>query len=101
MRSGRSRKRLIVFLALLVEPVAMLLRGYPIGGNLVVRCRQGHLFTTLWIPGVSVKSVRFLWWRFQRCPVGHHWTIVTPVHEDELSRLEKRRARARHDVPIP
>jgi len=30
----------------------MWLRGYPIGGRLVVRCRQGHLFTTLWIPGV-------------------------------------------------
>ncbi len=33
-------------------------RGYPLGGNAVVRCRQGHLFTTIWIPGASLKAVR-------------------------------------------
>jgi len=98
---GRSNRKLLILLAFLVEPVAMLLRGFPVGGNLVVRCRQGHLFTTLWIPGVSVKSIRFLWWRFQRCPVGNHWTIVTPVHEADLNRVQARRARARHDVPLP
>jgi hypothetical protein len=31
-------------------------RGYPIGGNLIVRCRRGHLFTTLWIPGAGVEG---------------------------------------------
>jgi len=79
----------------------MKLHGYRIGGNLVVRCHKGHLFTTLWIPGVSVKSLRFLWWRLQRCPVGNHWSIVTPVHESDLSRGQRRVARRRHDVPLP
>jgi hypothetical protein len=79
----------------------MWLRGYPIGGRLVVRCRQGHLFTTLWIPGVSLKSARFLWWRLQRCPVGRHWTIVTPVRPSELSARERRAARKHTDLPIP
>ena len=27
-------------------------RGYLFGVNTVVRCLSGHLFTTLWVPGV-------------------------------------------------
>ena len=79
----------------------MKLRGYPIGGNLVVRCRKGHLFTTLWIPGASVKSIRLGWWRIQRCPVGRHWSLVTPVKPKELTEEEERSARARHDFRLP
>lgn len=76
-------------------------RGYPIGGRLIVRCRSGHLFTTLWIPGVSLKALRLGWLRFQRCPVGHHWSLITPVREAELTDAEKRAARARRDVFLP
>jgi hypothetical protein len=79
----------------------MWLRGYPIGGRLVVRCRQGHLFRTLWIPGVSVKALRLGWWRFQRCPVGPHWSVVTPVRESELSQRELRAANRRRDTWAP
>jgi hypothetical protein len=79
----------------------MKLRGYPIGGNLVVRCREGHLFTTIWIPGASLKSVRFGWWRFQWCPVGKHWSTVTPVKESELTEDDRRTARERRDVRLP
>ncbi len=95
---GRRKTLLALFL---LEPVAMWLRGYPVGGRLVVRCRQGHLFTTLWLPGVSLKSLRFLWWRVQRCPVGHHWAVVTPVRESELSRRERRAAARHRDIPLP
>jgi hypothetical protein len=97
----RKRRRTLLLALFLAEPVAMRLRGYPIGGRLVVRCRQRHLFTTLWIPGVSVKALRLLWWRAQRCPVGHHWTIVTPVKPSELSARERRTARTHRDLPIP
>jgi hypothetical protein len=91
-----------VFLALaLAEPVAMKLRGYPIGGNLVVRCRRGHVFTTLWIPGVSVKAIRLGWWRVQRCPVGNHWSVVTPIRTSELTAGDRRRARRHRDVRLP
>lgn len=76
-------------------------RGYPIGGNLVVRCRRGHLFTTLWIPGASVKAVRMGWVRFQWCPVGRHWSLVKPVKDAELSAKEEGRARAAHDLRVP
>ena len=61
-----SRRRKIILAAFLLEPIAMWLRGYPIGGNLVVRCRKGHVFRTLWISGVSLKALRLGWLRVQR-----------------------------------
>ena len=98
-RKRRGLKGFAVGVAL--EAAAMKLRGYPIGGRIVVRCREGHLFTTLWLPGASVKSVRLVWWRIQRCPVGGHWTIVTPVRDSELSDGERREAEANADTWIP
>ncbi len=87
--------------ALLAEMLVLWRRGYGLGGNVVVRCRQGHLFTTIWIPGVSLKSLRLLWWRFQRCPVGGHWSFVTPARDAELSDDERRSASATRDIRIP
>jgi hypothetical protein len=75
--------------------------GYRLGRDTVVRCRQGHLFTTVWIPGVSVKAVRLGWWRFQRCPVGGHWSLVAPVRESELTAEQRRSAAEHRDVRIP
>ena len=98
---SRNRRRLLFVAGLLIEPVLMKLRGYPIGGNLIVRCRQGHLFTTIWIPSVSIKAVRLGWWRVQRCPVGQHWSIVVPVRPSELTDDERQLARGRRDVRIP
>ncbi|HUK94297.1 MAG TPA: hypothetical protein VLU96_04500 [Gaiellaceae bacterium] len=98
---SRRRRRLIVLAAILVEPIAMWLRGYPIGGRLVVRCREGHLFTTIWIPGASLKALRLGWWRVQRCPVGQHWSIVTPVREIDLSRRQRRLAARQRDTWVP
>jgi hypothetical protein len=77
------------------------LLGYRVGGNTVVRCRRGHFFTTIWIPGVSLKSVRLGWWRIQRCPVGGHWSIVVPVREADLSKRERRTAQETRDIRIP
>jgi ATP-dependent Clp protease ATP-binding subunit ClpC len=76
-------------------------RGYRIGRNLIVRCRQGHLFTTIWLPGVSLKSIRLGWARVQRCPVGRHWSVVTPVRDSSLTDDELQHARAHRDVRIP
>ena len=91
----------MIVAAVLAEPVVMKLRGYRMGGNLVVRCRRGHLFTTIWVSGASLKSVRLGWWRFQRCPVGRHWSFVTPVKESNLTEEEKRLAGEHKDVRIP
>jgi hypothetical protein len=103
MKSGSNRRYLVVAVlgALLLETGATWLRSHRVGGNLIVRCRQGHLFTTLWIPAASVKSLRFGWWRFQYCPVGRHWSVVVPVRRDELSAKQLRAARGQHDIRLP
>src|SRR5690242_8660062 len=78
--------------SVLFETAALWLRARRLGGNVVVRCRHGHVFTTIWIPAVSVKSLRLGPWRVQHCPVGRHWTIVTPVNTAELGARELRAA---------
>jgi hypothetical protein len=101
-RANRKRRRLWVvgIASVLAEPLAMKLRGYPMGGRLVVRCRRGHLFTTFWFPGVSFKALRLGWWRYQHCPVGGHWSLVTPVRKSELTEEELREARSRSDITL-
>jgi hypothetical protein len=84
----------------LSEAIPLWLRGYRMGGNVVVRCRDGHLFTTIWIPGASLKALRFAGWRFQHCPVGHHWSVVTPVRRSDLSRRQARSASEKKDIRI-
>ncbi len=76
-------------------------RGYRMGRDVVVRCRQGHLYTTIWLPGGSLKSIRFGLWRLQRCPVGRHWSIVTPVREADLTEPELRAAHEHRDIRLP
>jgi hypothetical protein len=75
--------------------------GYNLGTNTLVRCRQGHVFTTVWIPGIKLKEIDLVVARIQRCPIGHHWTLVVPVREQDLSNEEIEFAREHHDVPIP
>jgi hypothetical protein len=92
---------MIAAAAMIVETAALWSRTGRIGGNVVVRCRAGHLFTTLWVPAISFKAVRLGPWRLQRCPVGQHWSLVTPVDEATLSETERREAHAHHDLEIP
>jgi hypothetical protein len=87
--------------AVALETAALWLRSGRLGGNVVVRCRRGHLFTTIWIPAASVKSIRLGWWRAQYCPIGHHWTVVTPVKEADLSAEQRQSAREHHDIRMP
>jgi hypothetical protein len=86
-RAERRRKRRRVALAVglagtAAEAYELRRRGYGLFGEVTVRCREGHEFTTWWIPGVSFKALRLGIWRYQRCPVGHHWSLVTPVRRD-------------------
>jgi hypothetical protein len=100
---SRSRRTLIgaVIAFYTVATMVARRRGYPMGGNVIVRCRKGHLFTTIWIPGASLKSVRLGWVRLQRCPVGEHWSLVKPVLSTSLTDDERQAAGQRHDVRIP
>jgi hypothetical protein len=66
----------------------------------VVRCTHDHVFTTWWIPGVSIKAFRFLWWRLQYCPVGQHLALVTPVDMSTLTDQEITAATTKHDLHI-
>jgi hypothetical protein len=75
--------------------------GYRLGANTVVRCRRGHLFTTIWIPGVKLKAIDLLVARVQWCPVGRHWSLVTPVRDADLSVQDRVLAASHHDVRIP
>jgi hypothetical protein len=100
-RARMGRALLIGVVAIIVETAVMRLRGYRIGLGVVVRCREGHLFTTIWLPGASLKSLRLGWVRFQRCPVGHHWSLVTPVKDADLNEDEKRVASEHQDIRIP
>ena len=76
-------------------------RGTVFAVDAMVRCQAGHLFTTYWIPGGSLKSIRLGPWRIQRCPVGRHWSLVTPVDVAALSDDERQLAAATHDAHIP
>ena len=98
---SKGRKLLGIAAGIAAEALAMRLRGYPIGTDVIVRCRRGHLFSTIWLPGISMKSLRLIWWRVQRCPVCAHWTLVTPVRPSELSEDAKQTAHARKDVRLP
>ena len=103
MKARQKRRRPVVAIVagIAAEALALRLRGYPMGADVVVRCRRGHPFSTIWLPGVSFKSMRLLWWRVQRCPVGAHWTLVTPVRRNEISSDERRLAHDRKDVRLP
>ncbi|MDA8295706.1 MAG: hypothetical protein M0004_03795 [Actinomycetota bacterium] len=99
-----SRKTMAAFgvaAAIGVESAAVLRKGYRPAGDVIVECRAGHRFTTLWIPGASLKAVRLGFVRFQRCPVGAHWSIVKPVRADSLSEEELAAARGVHDRRLP
>ena len=68
--------------------------GYRFGLNTPVRCRAGHVFRTIWLPGVNLKALDLVVARVQRCPVGDHWSVVTPVRGAGA-------ARAPHDIWLP
>jgi len=94
---------LLILLAVIVVLIVWTLfraRSGKAGGNVIVRCAKGHLFTTIWIPGVSFKAIRLGSDRFQWCPVGRHWTTVTRVPESELTQEDVERAHEHHDIRI-
>lgn len=93
----------VLLVAAVVAGVVVLARRLAAqgGGEVVVRCRDGHLFTTIWIPGVSLKAIRLGWIRFQRCPVGDHLTFVTPVPPSQLTDAQRWMAARYRDGPVP
>jgi hypothetical protein len=100
----RNRRRVIVagiIAGYLAGTVIAIRQGYTFGRDVPVRCRRGHLFSTVWIPGASVKALRLGYWRVQWCPVGRHVDLVRLVRAADLTEAERSLAAARHDVPVP
>jgi hypothetical protein len=105
MTSAKGKRRLATFAAVVAAYVAATIiatrQGYSFGKNAIVRCRRGHLFSTVWIPGASVKSLRLGFWRIQWCPVGRHVDLVRPVKAADLTEAERSFALSHHDAPVP
>jgi hypothetical protein len=77
------------------------LRGYRFGSDVIVRCRDGHLFMTTWVPMMSVKAIRFGLVRIQHCPVGDHVTAVRLMRDQDLTRAQRLEAGRHHDSGVP
>jgi hypothetical protein len=105
MTSAKGKRRLAIFAGVVVGYVAGTIvlsrQGYALGKDTIVRCRQGHLFTTVWIPGASLKALRLGYWRVQWCPVGRHVALVRLVKDADLTEAERTFARSHHDIPVP
>ena len=104
--SSSKRKRRIAIAACVaaayaVGTIVATRQGYSFGLNIVARCRQGHLFTTVWIPSASVKAVRLGLWRVQWCPVGRHVALVHLVKNADLTESQRASAAAHPDVRVP
>ena len=102
--SRRKRGRAItavVIACYVVGSIVATRAGYRLGRNATVACRQGHLFTTIWIPGGSLKAIRLGLWRIQWCPVGRHVDLVRLVKEADLTESERAFAASHHDTPVP
>jgi hypothetical protein len=98
----RPAAKLVLVLVLIgASPLLGRLFGYRLGLNTPVRCRRGHLFSTIWIPAARLKALDLGIARIQRCPVGAHWSLVVPVRERLLTAEEREVALARHDVWLP
>ena len=91
----------LVVVVLIVSIVMSRRRGYPGAGAVIVRCNQGHLFTTMWVPLASFKAIRLGVVRLQRCPVGNHLALVTQVRPGDLTAEERLIAEQNRDLPIP
>ena len=105
MTSAKRKRRLVIFTGIAVGYAAgtiiAIRQGYRFGKSVTVRCRHGHLFSTVWIPGASVKALRLGYWRVQWCPVGRHVDLVRLVRDADLTEAERSLAAAHHDVPVP
>jgi hypothetical protein len=102
MTRTRKAQLAAVSVAYVVVPTVVGRRlGYAFGPHCVVRCRDGHVFTTVWVPGVSLTAIRLGWWRFQHCPVGGHWSLVHPVRRADLTADELAEAEAARDLRLP
>jgi hypothetical protein len=66
----------------------------------VVECSEGHRYRSIWVPGGSLKALRWFNRRYQWCPVGRHWSWTRRADPDRLTADEIEAARAVHDLRV-
>jgi hypothetical protein len=104
---GSTAQQWIILIALLLifgiilGRIWVLSRRRGAGPRVVVQCQAGHLFTTTWIPFMSIKAIRLGLVRFQFCPVGRHWSLVTIVRDEDLSDWQRKLADQYDDGGVP
>lgn len=76
-------------------------RGFEFGRDVIVQCSKGHHYTTIWVPGLSFKAIRWGAIRIQRCPVGKHWAITRLVNPRDVTPEISELAAKYHDIQIP
>ena len=93
----------VVILAVVAAKVVRVSRaqGYRFGHDVIVRCRDGHLFMTTWIPMMSLKAIRIGLVRIQHCPVGNHVTAVRLMRDEDLTSAQRLEASRHHDSGVP
>jgi len=105
MSTSKRKRRLgvtaVVVAGYVAGTIVAVRAGYRVGRNSFVRCRAGHVFTTTWIPGGSLKAIRLGLWRIQWCPVGRHVALVRLVKEADLSPADRAFALSHHDTLVP
>lgn len=105
MTMSKQTRRRVIFGAVLggyaAGTVWAVRNGYSFGRDVTVRCRAGHVFRTIWIPGVSVKSVRLGMWRVQWCPPGRHISLVRLLKPADVTAEMRRVAALARDIPVP
>jgi hypothetical protein len=86
---------IVLAISAVIVNVVVRRKGYSIPGKTVVGCSKGHLFTTTWIEGGSLKAVRLgASDEVRALPVGNHWAIVHPVKGEDLDDEDRRIAAA-------
>jgi|ERR1019366_5768991 hypothetical protein len=91
----------LIWVILVMIPTAITFnKGLRFGKNVVVRCSAGHLYTTIWIPSVSLKAFRWGFRRYQYCPVGKHWAWISQLRGFELTSKAIEDANKTHDIRI-
>lgn len=98
---GRRSRLAVAIAAIATVTVIGRRLGYMFGLHTIVRCRRGHLSTTIWIPGVKLKGIDLGIARVQRCPVGNHWSLVIPVRDADLTDEQRQEAHRHRDVRLP
>ena len=89
------------FLAFIVGAIVAHRKGFKKDGEVVARCSQGHLFTTVWVDRWTWRRFDVGFLKIQRCPVDGRLTVVRPAEVSDLTPEERKQAKLVKDRVPP